>query len=199
MTLNYQIAKEKMLSSSLDDECLDFFEKNDYKLEAAYCYLFEDNLKKAKEYFESLSDSDIRAKWGFFLVNLIEGKVYEYPTYFELRNFLEIDINLLISYYKGDYVEKIAGYADFLFTINPEVNKFIGRVFWNNDLKPQAMFFLDRAKSYFYKDPELHYLLASIYYRENNIEKAEQAANDCLNILPNYYPAVNLLQKINRN
>ena len=199
MTINYQIARKKMLSSSLDNECIHFFEKNGYKLEAAYCYLFENNLKKAKKYFASLRDNDIRAKWGEFIVNLIEGRIYEYPTYFELRNFLEIDINLLISYYKGDYVEKIAGYADFLSTINPEVHKFIGRVFWNNDLKPQAMFFLDRAKSYFYHDPELHYLLASIYYQEDNIKKAEQAANDCLRILPDYYPAISLLQKIKSN
>ena len=130
------------------------------------------------------------------MISFIEGNVKEYPTYFELRNFLEIDLNILIHYYKGDYVEKIIRYCDFMFTINPEVYKFIGRVLYNNGYEEQAMFFLNRARSYFYNDPELHYLLAFIYYNNQNYLGAQSALTDCLGILPEYFPALNMSEKI---
>ena len=103
---------------------------------------------------------------------------------------------IIIGWMSRSYVEKIVRYADFMFTINPEVHKFIGRVFYNNAYNDQAMFFLDRAKSYFYHDPELHYLLAFIYYNRNEYKNAEKSLENCLCILPEYFPALNLLKKI---
>ncbi|MFR1672575.1 MAG: tetratricopeptide repeat protein [Candidatus Gastranaerophilaceae bacterium] len=195
MILDYEYAKNKLLASDIDG-CQQFFEKKGYILEAAYCELLNENLLKAKALFQTILEQDIRAHWGLFIISLIEGNAQECPSYFEIRNFLEIDLNLLIEYYKGEYVEKIIRYTDYMFTINPEVYKFIGRVFWNNDLKEQAMFFLDKAKYYFYHDPELHYLLAYVYMSSGERINALKCLNDCLMVLPNYYPAVNLLNKL---
>lgn len=195
MVLDYETAKQKLLTS-LDTTCQQFFVKNGYILENAYYELLSDNLEKAKNLFNAIENNDIRAHWASFMISLIEGDVKEYPSYFELRNFLEIDLNILLTYFKGNYVENIIRYADFMFTINPEVHKFIGRVLYNNGYKEQGMFFLDRAKSYFYHDPELHYLLSYIYYTDKNFTKAEKAVNDCLYILPNYFPAVSLQKKL---
>lgn len=181
---------------SLDKESQQFFVKNGCILENAYYELLSDNIVKAKNLFEAAKNNDIRAHWGYFMISLIQQDIREYPSYFELRNFLEIDLNILIHYYKGEYVENIVRYADFMFTINPEVHKFIGRVFYNNNLQEQALFFLDRAKSYFYHDPELHYLLAYIYYNKNDFKEAEKYLNACLTILPGYYPAKAMLKQI---
>ncbi len=195
MIENYEIAKEKLLTN-MDEECQQFFVKNGYILENAYYELLSENLEKAKNLFNAIKNNDIRAHWASFMISLIEGDVREYPSYFELRNFLEIDLNILITYFKGDYVEKIIRYADFMFTINPEVHKFIGRVLYNNGYEQQSMFFLERAKNYFYHDPELHYLLAFIYYNDGNLAQAQKAVNDCLYILPNYFPAKSMLKKL---
>ena len=189
MILEYSKEKEKLLTN-YDENCRQFFIKKGYPLEYGYCQILEDNLDEAKRIFNGLKDVDVRAHWALFMISLIEGNVLEYPTYFELRNFLEIDLNILIHYYKGDFVEKIVRYADFMFSINPEVYKFIGRVFYNNNLFEQSKFFLKRAKSYFYNDPELHYLLAYIFYSIKDYTRARIATNDCLAILPKYYPAV---------
>lgn len=198
MIINYENAKIKLLTADIKG-CQQFFKRNGYKLEEAYSELLNDNLKNAKEIFASIADRDIRAHWALIMISFIEGEVNDYPSYFEIRNFLEIDINILITYYKGEYVEKIIRYADYMFTINPEVHKFIGRVFWNNDLKEQALFFLNRAKNYFYHDPELHFLLAMVYIDiEDNIQ-ALKALNDCITVLPDYYPAVDLLNKLKNN
>lgn len=195
MILNYKKAKENFLAAKING-CRKFFDIHGYKLEQAYCEIVFDNLKKAKELFENLKEQDARAHWGCVILGFIKGTVSEYPTYFELRNFLEIDLNILINYCKGNYVEKIVRYADFMFTINPEVHKFIGRVFIKNGLKAQAMFFLKRAKDNFYHDPELHYLLAEIYYEDNDVNEAVKALNTCLSVLPNYAPAKMLLKNI---
>ena len=192
MDLNYKNAKQKLLTD-LDKDCQQFFIKNGYMLENAYYELLSDNINKAKILFDAIKDYDIRAHWASFMISMINSDIREYPSYFEIRNFLEIDLNILLHYFKGDYVQSIIGYSDFLFTINTEVHKFIGRVFYNNDYPEQCMFFLDKAKNYFYHDPELHYLLAYIYYKNGDYKRAEKALNECVYILPGYFPAVNLM------
>jgi tetratricopeptide (TPR) repeat protein len=195
MSLNYKKSKEKMLTN-LDNDCQQFFIKKGYILESAYCYLLNDNLNEAKRNFSLIKDQDIRASWALFMISMIEGNIKEYPTYFQLRNFLEIDLNILIHYFKGEYADNILRYADFMFTINPEVYKFIGRCLYNNNLEMHALMFLEKAKSYFWHDPELHYLLAYIYYNRNDKENARKALEICLEVLPKYFPAVDMLSKI---
>ena len=195
MITSYKKAKENLLTG-LNLDCQQFFGKNGFGLENAYSLLFNEDLENAKFAFSQIKDSDVRAKWALFMISLIEGNVKEYPTYLQLRNFLEIDLNLLIHYFKGDYVEKIIRYCDFMFTINPEVYKFIGRVLYNNNLEQQALFFLEKAKSYFWHDPELHYLLAYIYYQNDNKTEALKCIENCLDVLPKYFPAEDLKRKI---
>ena len=195
MNLTYNTAKERLLTN-LDESCERFFVASGCTIEYAYSMLIKDNLKEAQTLFEEYKDTDIRAKGAVFMISLIKDELKEYATYFELRNFLEIDLDILIHYCKGDYVEKIVRYADFMYTINPEVYKFIGRVFYNNDLKEHALWFLKRAKNYFYNDPELHCLLSYIYYKEKDYKKSRQAAKECLSILPEYFPAKNMLTKL---
>lgn len=195
MVLNYQKAKEELLTGKIDD-CQQFFVKNGYMLELAYARLLCEDVEGAKKLFSAIENNDIRAHWALFMISLIEGEAQEYPSYFELRNFLEIDLNILITYYKGDYVEKIIRYADYMYTINPEVHKFIGRVLYNNGLVEQGLFFLNRAKSYFYHDPELHYLLGYIYFSQGKLDEAQKALENGLRILPEYCPSENLLKNI---
>ncbi len=195
MVLNYKKAKKDFLAARIQG-CRKFFEFNNYKLEQAYCEIIFDNLAKAKQLFQELENQDIRAHWGLVLLDCIKGSITRYPTYFELRNFLEIDLNILITYSKGNYVEKLIRYADFMFTINPETHKFIGRAFLNSGMKPQAMFFLKRAKDNFYHDPELHYILASIYKEDGDYELSKKSAETCLEVLPNYAPAKAILREL---
>lgn len=75
---------------------------------------------------------------------------------------MEIDLNFLMKYYKGEYVENIIKYSDWLCTINPEVHKYIGRVFLKCGYEQEGLYFLKQAEDYFYNDPELHYLLPNI-------------------------------------
>lgn len=199
MINNYEKAKYKLLTFALDDECQRFFEKNNYPLEFAYSMLLRGDIQHAEKIFEKLKDLEIGAHWGTLLTGILLEKLTPYPTYFEIRNFLEIDLNLLINYEKGKYVEEIIKYADLFASVNSETHKYIGRVFWNNELYSYGKFFLERAKNYFYQDPELHVLLANVYEAEGNKNKALNSVENCLKILPEYFPALDLKRKLTKN
>lgn len=198
MKNKYEQIKNDFLSGKIKG-CKNFFESNGYMLEVAYCHIILGNLSKAKKIFSELSDIDSRAHWGVCLVNMLDGACPAcYPTYFEVRNFLEIDLGILLVYCMGDYIERVLKYVDYMACSNSECYKFIGRVFWAYNYMPASMFFLRKACNYMYKDPELHYLLAYIYYFNiNNIEDCKKELNICLNILPEYAPAISLMKKIN--
>ncbi|MEE3349770.1 MAG: hypothetical protein VZR09_07000 [Candidatus Gastranaerophilaceae bacterium] len=194
----YLKAREELLTAG-NPACQQFFADNGYVLEYAYAELIFGNPEQAKKIFLSIAGHDIRAHWGAFLSSMCMGKLEGYPSYMELRNFFEIDLQLLFTYYIGNYVENICNYSDWLFTINPEIYKYIGRVFLKNDYIDIGLNFLKRGKDKFFNDPELHYLLAEYYFRTNKHESAEEYINNCLMILPEYYPAISLRQKLNNN
>lgn len=195
MTTKYQQVKQDFLSGRFKG-CRAFFELNNYSVEAGYCYMILDNFKKAKEQFEKAKTDNIRGHWGLLLLQILGEKISMAPTYFEVRNFLEIDLDIFITYHKGDIVQQIINYADFMAFYNLECYKFIGRAFWAHNYLPAGMFFLNKAKEKLYNDPELHYLLAYIYYTNNDINNSKKEIDACLEILPQYAPAIMLKQKM---
>ena len=199
MSYNYNTAVNKLLTFALDDECQSFFEKNNYILELAYCLLLKGELDSAENLFKQIIDIDHRAHWGKILCGILLKKLTPYPTYFEIRNFLEIDLNLLINYQKGEFVEEIISYADIFSSVNTETYKYLGRVFWNNELYSYGKFFLEQAKNYLWQDPELHVLLANVYLAEGKKWKAINSVDTCLRILPEYFPAQDLKRKLMKN
>lgn len=190
----YEDAKKSFLLGDYSVE--DYFQQNNYLLEYGYCKLLKGEVKEAKQVFKELSDTDFRANWAGKLINFIEGYVLSIPSYFQIRNFLEIDLNLLIQAGQPDYVENIINGADLFYSVNPESYKFIARVMLYNQFGEIAFQFLNRAKDKFYYDPELHLMLANCYLAMGNKLAAKKSVNDCLMILPNYFPAKRLLAKI---
>lgn len=194
---SYKEAKEKFLSG--DFSVAGFFLNQNCILEYAYCKLLTGDYLSAENQFFKIRDLDLRADWGYKLVQLIKENVSEFPTYFQIRNFLEIDLNLLLKARQPQLVENVINCADIFFSINPESYKFISRVMTNNNFNEVALFYLLKAKEKFYYDPELHFMLANCYVVMNDYIKAKDSILNCLNILPEYFPAKKLLEKINAN
>lgn len=195
MSDKYVQMKNKFLSGQLGG-CESFFKKHGYSLEYGYCLIIDGDFDGAESVFEKIYEENPRARWGIVLIQMLKGYVNHNPTYFEIRNFLEIDLDIFIKYYKGEYIEKIMRYSELLSYFNLESCKYMGRVFWANNLMPAAMYFLRKAKDVFYNDPELHYLLAYIAYNTDNRTECQKALNICLNIASEYAPALNLQQKL---
>lgn len=191
---SYIEAKEKFLSG--DYTVFDFFLKNGFTVEGAYCKLLSGDAQSAKIEFAKAAMTDFRADWGKKLIGFIEGYVSDVPSYFQIRNFLEIDLNLLLQANQPQYVENIINGADLFYSVNPESYKFIARVMLNNDFPDVALYYLKKAKDKFYYDPEMHYMLAQCYVRQGEAGLAKSSIKNCLDILPGYFPAKKLLQNI---
>ncbi len=163
-------------------------------LEHAYLCVLEENLDVAYSIF-CRNDSP-RGLWGTSLVEILKNYLEKYPTYFQIRNFLEIDLDFLIKNEKLSYVESLLGSLDFISGINQEVYKFVARVMLHNKLYKIAYNYMIKSKDFYYNDPELHFMLASYYYNSMNYEAARFSINECLNMISNYYPALELKFKI---
>ncbi len=163
-------------------------------VEHAYLAILNDELESAKRVFEFIDSP--RASWGMALISILEGFVQKFPTYFQIRNFLEIDMDFLLRNNKITYVELLLGSLEFLSNINQETYKFAARVMLVNKLYSAALKYMEKSKRLFYNDPELHFMYAKYYFDFKNYEEAYFYINECLKMLSDYYPAVVMKQKI---
>ena len=163
-------------------------------LEHAYLAIINDDLSTAKEIFKTIDSP--RAKWGVVLISVLNGYLDIFPTYFQIRNFMEIDLDFLIKNEKLDYVEQLLGALEIFSTINQESFKFAARVMFENNLLSAAFNYMQKSKDVYYNDPELHFMLARYYIAVHDYEKAYLHINECLILIPDYYPALQYKQKI---
>lgn len=179
-----------------------FFSKDNkiiYKTEGvehAYFAILNSDLNLARKIFETVDSP--RAHWGLAFVDILKGYIEKYPTYFEIRNFLEIDLDFLIKNEKIDYIEQLLGSLDLLKNINQEVYKYTARVMFENRFYKSCREYLEKSKDIFYNDPELHFLYAKYYIKTREYDNADFHLDECLNILPDYYPAKILQKEISR-
>lgn len=191
---SYNDAKTKLIEG--DYSVGNYFIQNNFVLESGYCKLLSGALEAALSEFKKISEIDFRANWAVKLIQLINNSMLEKPSYFQVRNFLEIDLNLLLKAGQAGFVEEIINKSDLLYSINPESFKFIARVMLNNEFYDVALFYLHKAKNQFYRDPEMHLMLANCYLIMGSKHQAKASINDCLRILPEYTPAKKLLLTI---
>ena len=67
-----------------------------------------------------------------------------------------------------------------------------------NRLNKSAFEYLMLAKDCFYNDPELHFLFAKYYLKMRDFHQADYHLDECLNVIPEYYPAKILQKEISR-
>ena len=185
----------------LNKDILFFFSENSKETEIhpgsichAYLSILNDDLDTAYEIFSRLDSP--RAKWGCALTSVLKGFMTVFPTYFGIRNFLEIDLDFLLKNNKINYVEQCLGALEIFSTINQETYKFAARVMLENKLYTSALKYLDKSKQIFYNDAELHFIYAKYYLDTKNYRNAYYYINECLKLIPEYYPALIIKQQI---
>ena len=67
-----------------------------------------------------------------------------------------------------------------------------------NNFQEISKIYLDKGLENSYSDPELHIILADYYLFKKDKESAVKSLKNCLNILPEYFPAKNKLSEINK-
>ncbi len=195
MTSAYKTALKYFYQKQYNNAC-DEFLSTDMFYECGYCKFIQGDLDRAQRYWKQSKQASPAIEWGFRLICLINQTIPDDISFFQIRNFLERDMQLLIENNQLKIVEKILSAADILAEFNPEVYKFIGRVLFNNAYYDLAGEFLEKAKDIYYGDCEIHYLLAQYYLVRNDSPSAIKILKKSLSINPEYFPASNLLKKL---
>lgn len=184
--MEYIEAKTR-LEKGHPEGCIDFFKENNYPLEYGYSLVLSGELDNAVNVFTSVDS--LRADWMLKLIPIIKKSFSLYPTYFQIRNFLEIDLSMFFEANKIQYINNIMLASEMFQRINNESYKCFGRALLKNGYPNEAKIFFDRSLEQCYRDVELHYLFVEYYLYINDIENAKKSVENCLKLNPEYYPA----------
>lgn len=209
---DYTLA-EKLCTSNVSDDSLKtlakilFFEKKYERAEVlfkklkmfteyGYCRLYQNDKKGADKVWFSLKDTSPLIMWAKALSGFIEKEQRREPTFFQIRNFYETDLDTLLSLKMTKYAENLINSVQYFADINPEVYKFTARVLFNHGYTEFAEKFLIPAKNIVYEDTELHVIEAQVRLAKNEKYAAIKSLENALDISPTYYPAKKMLENI---
>jgi hypothetical protein len=65
-----------------------------------------------------------------------------------------------------------------------------------NKLYTAALKYMEKSKNIYYNDPELHFMYSKYYMDIGSYSDSYYYINECLKLLPTYYPAKLLKQRI---
>ena len=65
-----------------------------------------------------------------------------------------------------------------------------------NKLPSAALKYMEKSKQIYYNDPELQYMYAKYYMDNEQYRNAYFYINECLKLLPTYYPALVMKENI---
>jgi len=193
--MEYKEAKHYLVNAEFG-KCEHFFKENDYQLEYGYCKMLKGEVNEARKIFTPIRDKDMRADWAYLFIQFMNNYIQFMPSYLQVRNFLEIDIGLLMTAGLSEPVENVINACDIFYQINQESYKFIARVLLNYDYPSVAKVFLDKGVARCYNDPELHFLFGNYHLKHNNKILAKHEFETSLEVLPDYYPAKMMLEQL---
>lgn len=176
------------------DEAYYNFNKAQSIFGCAYCKFLKEELKEAKILLNLIKNSSPAVNWLICLIEIVEEDLQETPSYFQIRNFYEQDLNMLFEYKKEKFVKNIINQLPLLEYYNREIYKYTARVMKNYNYTDWAIKFLKKSLDICYKDPETHYLLGEIYLKQNDIEKAKKFFTNANEATGCYLPAQNMLK-----
>ena len=175
----------------------ELFKSTDKLYEYGRCLLLLGKLEKAKALWNSLPQDSPAVLWGISLIEFIEMYVIHIPTFFQIRSFLEMDLDALLCANQIKFAENVINGADLYAKANSESYKFIARVLVNNNYHKLAEVFLEKAKAVCYVDPEVHFLCAKCSLFRNDKKQAVKSLKIAIDKGFGYYPAKKLLDEIN--
>jgi len=188
----------------------DFFYKKDYlsakdiflEMDDTYgaglCFLLMGDFSSARKYFQTKENDCTASSFGLVVLDILEDKPKKNPTYFQVRCFLEIYINLFIENNMFNFAQKLIDNYGFFTNVNFETPKFIARVLNANDYNNSVHFFAQRATEVCTYDAEIYYIDALVYIKEKNLDEAKKCIKTCLSFAPDYYPIKKLQSTIEK-
>ena len=178
------------------DKAKDIFLENNFSYEAGMCFLLLRDLIMARRCFEIKQDYCPASFFGIQVINIIEDKPLKKLGYFQVRSFLELFLNLLITNSNLDYAQKIIDKYDYFTRFNLEVPKFLARVLYATGYTKVVHNFAQYAKEICKFDAEIYHIDASLYIDEKNYDSARENIKECLSFAAEYYPILKLKELV---
>ena len=172
------------------------FKKLKMYAEMGYCKLYRGNKEEADKIWFSLNDVSPLGIWAKAFSGYIEKKKIYEPTFFQIRNFYESDLDTLMSLKMYKYAENLINSIQYFSDINPEVYKYTARVLFNHGYNELAERFINTGKEIVYDDTELHFIEAQVRLAQNQRYGAIRSLENVLSISPSYFPAKKMLANI---
>ena len=144
----------------------EYFNKAGNLYGCAYSKFLKGEINEARIYLTLIKEASSASNWLYSLITILCDKYYVEPTYFQIRNFYEQDLEMLFLYKQNEITNEIINKNGLLFKYNREIYKYTARVLHNNRYNNEAKILLKKSLEICYKDPETHFLLGEIY--ENN-------------------------------
>ena len=183
------------LENSEYKKAAEIYKEINEKYQAGFCELLTGNEKEAENLWHSKPATE-PCLWGRCLLDFINLRKGQTPSYLQIRNHLEIDMGYFIQANKLKYAENLMKNEDVFISVNLESHKFIGKVLLNYG-------FFNMAKKYFLKslnvipsDAETLYFLGQYNYLTGAYKESQKALERCLENNYYYIPARKLLGKI---
>ncbi|MDD3014820.1 MAG: hypothetical protein PHC34_14050 [Candidatus Gastranaerophilales bacterium] len=176
-------------------EASEIYQELDEKYQAGYCELLLGNEDNARKFWFYAPESGA-SSWGRCLIEFINVKVKQIPTFLQVRNHLESDLGYLIRADQLTYTENIIKCGEILTSINPESYKFIGRALMNNGFANLAINYFLKSQKMIPQDPEIYFHLGQYSYIVGAYEEGKKMLRQCIEMNKFYTPAVKLLEKL---
>lgn len=186
---SFNILAKIFLQEGLIEKSLDLYQKAHNTECIGYCYFILGEINKAKETLFSINNYSTFTSWLIFLTDFISGSIKLPPTYLQIRNFYEQDLDMLLIAEKYDTAMKMINQNKYFEKFNREVYKYSARVLFNHNFTNDAENFLKKSIEIYYNDPETHYMMGEIYTSKNEIENAIKEFKTSIEIFGEYMPA----------
>lgn len=170
------------------DKAYEYFEKANNKQNCAYIKFLTSDLESALNILNPIKDESSFINWLINIINLLKNKE-SYPTYFQIRNFYEQDLEMLFKCKQNKLINSITGKIKYISKYNLEIYKYTGRVLYNNKYIEISEKYLKKSIEICYKDPETHFLLGEIYLKKDNINEAVNEFRKAIEVNGRYIPA----------
>ena len=167
-------------------------------LGCGYCRFLEGDIVQAEIIMTMLKNSSPFADWILFLINFVQGYNSIIPTYFQIKNFYEQDLDMLFVFKQQKMIDKIIKKNNILEKYNREIYKMTARVLINNNQYEEALKYLKKSVDICYKDPETHFLLGEIYVLSGQEENAIKEFQKSIEVTGGYLPAETKLKKLSK-
>ena len=135
---SYSINAKKALWEGNIVSAYELFNKANSILGCGYCKLMMGEKEEAYSYLTIIKNSSSYVNWLLELIKYLNNDDTCYPTYMQIRNFYEQDLDMFFQYQRNEYINQLLKGNDFWECFNKEIYKYTARVLYNHNLTALA-------------------------------------------------------------